>query len=924
MLLPWLLGSLAAGRRTAGRRRAAKRQAAARFRPRVELLETRFAPAILAGPNVNITRFPGSQNEAALAMNPTNPLQLFETSNDSFLASGTGGLLVAFSTDGGITWTREFLATPTMFGSAAAACCDSQAVFDDFGNLFVSYINATADTDELLLSTDGGQTFRLIQGFATVDQPKLAVGAGSVWVSYATAIGMAASGARVGGLGSVGAFTVPQTLAGSDGGNFGEMTIGPSGQVFVTYTVDVGLTTPSADNSSPPEIILGNLNPTGVGGTFGPAHVLATSNVGVLDSGQGGATGNTVPLPFGLGGSKPKVEYDRSGGPFNGRLYMVYNDSPSITSVSVDYLEIYSVDDGATWSAPVKINDNTVLDQAFYGSLAIDQSTGALAMQFYDTRNAQGQGGPTNPSGIALNDCQLWASASFDGGVTWDKNVQISAGTTDAWLANDPTPAGIRQIGLGDYMHSTAFFGGVWYPVWADNSNSTRDNPDGTLHFLDIYTAKVTLVAGTVFPGTTPIIPSPGSTGTTGTTGLIPIIHDPPPAAGQIAGNGANAFTTNMWGAWNSGGQWSVVKGDFNGDGKTDIAGFDQKTGQWWVGVSNGTSYTMSVWGQWYSGIHWTNIKAGDFTGDGKTDIIGNAGGNWWVGASTGSSFVTTLWGSWSPSVNWTDMQVADFTGSGMADITARDSATGAWWTGVSTGSSFSTSLWAVWYPGVTWVDVNVGNFAGDVNASTGRPVSDITGRVLQSGDWWTGISNGSGFTTSWWGHWYTGLTWVDVNVGDFNGDGQADIVGRALQTGQWWVGQSTGSGFTNNFWATWYPGVTWVNVHVGDFNNDGRADITGMVQGSGQWWTALSTGSGSTTSLWASWAANVHWVDVQVGNFNGEGLSAMDAQTGQWWTSFPVISSGITSSSSTTGIIPTAGLTPPTSTTHTGSIPIP
>ena len=36
-----------------------------------------------------------------------------------------------------------------------------------------------------------------------------------------------------------------------------------------------------------------------------------------------------------------------------------------------------------------------------------------------------------------------------------------------------------------------AFHGGNFYPVWSDNSNSTGDNPNGKLHALDIYTAKV-------------------------------------------------------------------------------------------------------------------------------------------------------------------------------------------------------------------------------------------------------------------------------------------------------------------------------------------------------------------------------------------------------------------------------------------------
>src|SRR5205807_7307845 len=37
------------------------------------------------------------------------------------------------------------------------------------------------------------------------------------------------------------------------------------------------------------------------------------------------------------------------------------------------------------------------------------------------------------------------------------------------------------------------FYHGVFYPIWADNSNSTKNNPDGTLKNFDIYTAKLTL-----------------------------------------------------------------------------------------------------------------------------------------------------------------------------------------------------------------------------------------------------------------------------------------------------------------------------------------------------------------------------------------------------------------------------------------------
>jgi PKD repeat protein len=49
---------------------------------------------------------------------------------------------------------------------------------------------------------------------------------------------------------------------------------------------------------------------------------------------------------------------------------------------------------------------------------------------------------------------------------------------------------------LGDYI-GLDFYGGVFHPCWADDSNSTGDNPDGTAN-LDYYTAAVTLVMPTV------------------------------------------------------------------------------------------------------------------------------------------------------------------------------------------------------------------------------------------------------------------------------------------------------------------------------------------------------------------------------------------------------------------------------------------
>jgi hypothetical protein len=162
-------------------------------------------------------------------------------------------------------------------------------------------------------------------------------------------------------------------------------------------------------------------------------------------------------------------------------------------------------------------------------------------------------------------------------------------------------------------------------------------------------------------------------------------------------------------------------------------------------------------------------------------------------------------------------------------------------------------------------VDVQLADFNGDGKR-------DLAGRVLQDGTWWVALSTGGAFANSTkWATWApdsAGLHWVDVKVGDFNGDGKADIAGRYLETGQWWVNLSAGSSFNTSLWVTWNPAATWVDIQVGDFNGDGRSDLAGRYKEAGQWWVAASSGSAFNNTLWTTWAAAVTWVDVRAGKF--------------------------------------------------------
>src|SRR5437762_11739155 len=201
-------------------------------------------------------------------VNPTNTNNLVALSNTT-----TNSIFRAYSTDGGATWTRGTIAT-------GVACCDAQAAWDTFGNLFIVYINGGVNQINVILSTDGGVTFSapVTAGTGSIDQPSIAVGNGSVWVDWNLSGNMVARGAPVTGLGVWGPFNAQQAIP-SAAGSFGGIAVGPGssgGKVIVTYM--------SATGGQGPATIYANVDADGLGaGGFGARITVTGTNVGGFD-----------------------------------------------------------------------------------------------------------------------------------------------------------------------------------------------------------------------------------------------------------------------------------------------------------------------------------------------------------------------------------------------------------------------------------------------------------------------------------------------------------------------------------------------------------------------------------------------------------------------------------------------------------------
>jgi hypothetical protein len=369
-------------------------------------------PRACVEPVVNVSQRNGNESESFVVFNPTNPNNIVAFSN---LASANS-IFRGYSTDAGATWTRGTVATNV-------ACCDGQAAFDSFGNLFMVYINGAVNQINVILSTDGGATFAapVTAGNGGVDQPSIAVGNGSVWVDWNLGGNMQARGAPVTGLGAWGPFNAVQTIP-NGSGSFGGITVGPGpngGKVMVTYGPTSG---------QGPGTIYVHVDADGLGaGGFGPRITATTTNVGGFDYIPAQA-GRSIDPEAGL-------VWDATGGPFNNRAYLIYTEETVNENNDTEIYVRTSTDDGTTWSAPVRVNDDPAgspIRSQFLPYITLDPTSGTVAAGWHDARNDNGvppNGGTNN---IPNDDSEYYASYSKDGGATCAATHRLSGGFTNA------------------------------------------------------------------------------------------------------------------------------------------------------------------------------------------------------------------------------------------------------------------------------------------------------------------------------------------------------------------------------------------------------------------------------------------------------------------------------------------------------------
>jgi hypothetical protein len=369
--------------------------------------------------------------EQHATQNPLNPLQLFVSAN------GSGSPQNAYwTTNGGLNWTLNNPIYP------AGTCCDPWSAYLSTGKLLYGsgvsgqYIHASTNNGQTwspsVLSVNGNDR-------NTVAAEETGTGPFANYVYAAITPGNFSRSTDQGA-------TWTQTYTSSNTVPGTMIAVGPNGTTnggCVIYVTNTGSTVP----------VTYTFHRSTNGGASGSFSVMSSINdagyVGTLNSAGRLVINNARTRPY------PMIAMDNSNGTYRGRLYCVYaSNEPAGNGNKPDIILRWSSDQGATWSARIRVNDDSSPqnNDSWFPAIWCDRTTGTLYIKWYDTRE--------NPATYTTG---VWGTYSTTGGTTFQTNQRIS---NASWTYPCPACGANQNCYRGDYDGMSANSQGgfaVWY-----------------------------------------------------------------------------------------------------------------------------------------------------------------------------------------------------------------------------------------------------------------------------------------------------------------------------------------------------------------------------------------------------------------------------------------------------------------------------
>ena len=338
-------------------------------------------------------------NEPSLCLDPNNPNRIaigwrqFTNIISDFRQAGWG-----FTTNGGVNWTFGGTLETNVFRSDPVLASDAEGRF-----YFLSVQVTPAFHNDLWVSTNGGATWQKKgeavggdKSWMTVDNTP-SPGRGNFYQCWSTAGNVFTNRtfSRSTDAGVTWLDPIPTPPLTQPPYYWGTLDTGPEGQLYHLGWNGSAFWLNCSLNAT---------NPV-VAPTF---DLTVNMNLGgVLVFGA-----NPV-NPEGLLG-QPWVAVDKSAGPTRGNVYALCSAAPSGSPVNVMFAR--STNGGATWSGPMRLNDDPPANHAWhwFGTLSVAPN-GRIDVCWNDTRS--------NANNLFS---ELYYTWSEDGGFTWATNRAVS------------------------------------------------------------------------------------------------------------------------------------------------------------------------------------------------------------------------------------------------------------------------------------------------------------------------------------------------------------------------------------------------------------------------------------------------------------------------------------------------------------------
>jgi hypothetical protein len=402
---------------------------------------------LAVSPNIRVLPNSNQQDEIILVRNPVNPLIMFGSANTT--VGSTFGQGAYITTNGGTSWFGTDVIPSFTFQTS-----DPGPTIDKNGVIIMTTLNVSGTARMYSsYSTNNGTSWSSAlqmtsassdKNFAATDDISSSPYYGRsycVWSNFALSsppivFSFTTNGAQ--------SWSSPTQINTPPSGHYSQgcdIIVGPNGNVYVCWAAPVS-------GGSYTEDYLGFARSTNGGASW-----IVTENAYDMNGIRSSSFNGWGVRVNGF----PRIGVDKSGGSRNGWIYVVTSEVNLAPAGSdADVILHRSTDGGTTWSAGVRVNQDTPNNGKvqFFPAIRVDEQ-GGVNVVFYDNRNYPSVG----------DSCETFVARSNDGGNTWTEVIA----SDHRWKVKGEPGAGNY---MGDYIGITSGNNKVW-PFWFDDKSGS-------------------------------------------------------------------------------------------------------------------------------------------------------------------------------------------------------------------------------------------------------------------------------------------------------------------------------------------------------------------------------------------------------------------------------------------------------------------